>query len=440
MAGISPLSRVGACELLTEFGARLDKLHKKMGDLSTHDPGESVVLAKAALPLHVWKLNPQSDKWLVKKDIPAFSDLQERLWWAKQEMRKAGFMSEVGSPGDVSMIPSGLRLWQPTDIAKELLPMARKQAFQLVKEEIALPIRKRLPFGDDRKLHGHYLVFGTRVGDKILYKDALHLLQARAPGLAQFVNEYAKLCMHLWGVDEDTYNEKTQLLIMRYEPGHGIWTHVDNVARYDRGPICTISLGPKHVYYDMYPSLVQEGKSQKGPVRLEFEEGVMASMDGRARMEWAHTLPEDAFPDEYKITVMLKSDKFCHNVVGYMENLKTQILETPVVGENNSSIRLPCVNNYTIYAPRCHVDEAAYQIHKRLQMLESRVLTQNYLVSQTLWLGCKDSSTESSSSSSDTEASSSSSSDTEASSSSSSDAEEASSSSDHNLDATSESD
>ena len=89
-----------------------------------------------------------------------------------------------------------------------------------------------------------------------------------------------------------------------------IWLHIDNIARYDQGPIITISLGHPRVYYDLTPALLQNPKAR--PLRVEAREGSIFIMDGSSRLEWAHGLPYSirSTNGKLKYTIMFKCDKF----------------------------------------------------------------------------------------------------------------------------------
>lgn len=134
---------------------------------------------------------------------------------------------------------------------------------------------------------------------------------------------------------KDLY-KKTQFVPLKYEKDDGIWLHIDNVARYDQGPIMTISIGPKITYVDFVPSLLYDLKLDDShdeyykPLRFEINEGQLLIMDGSSRMEWAHGLPYNVPYEKTKYTLMFKCDKFSEQ-----RKITNKILNTTITTSKN---------------------------------------------------------------------------------------------------------
>jgi alkylated DNA repair dioxygenase AlkB len=276
-----------------------------------------------AAPLEVRALKPRSQKWRFKKAVPKnLKTLPERLWFVKKTIRSKTSLSDETAPIDNPVIPEGFRLWEPPAAATALLADARREIAALFEREVGRPEAERLPFSDQRESRGLYYVFTRELDEaRVSYDEARTALRAAAPALADFCHEYLLHLARIYRLSPGDIAKKAQLVLLRYEPESGIWLHIDNVARYDRGPIATVSLGPPDVTYDFTPTLTDVG----APIRVRMREGDLAVMDGRARMEWAHGLPYGL--KAHKYTVMFKCDHLTEHVVGYQPVLQTNIYE-----------------------------------------------------------------------------------------------------------------
>jgi len=379
------LSRDESISLLSIMHEKIEKISQRLTGLverrarivlETEPHREKI---KEAHPLAVYKLTPPSTKWRFAKPIPMeLREPQERLWFVKTNIRQDTYMENAVSQLDESYIPSSFRLWEPSTTAKRLIPAARGEILGFMASEIAKPVRDRLPHGDAIDMHGFYLLFGTPSGVKILYKDGIKILQQYVPTTAKLCEEYAKMICQMYNVPMKRFGELTQLQIMRYEPNHAIWQHLDNIARYDRGPIITASLGPSVVYYDLAPTLVHDPSAF--PIRVKFQEGQLAAMDGVSRMQFAHGLPCDAFKDEHKISILFKMDHIDVCPTGYVPELRTEIYETPIDPTQVITNR-PLPVSHTCLNPHasCEMDTLFQKTHCKLQMVESRLAVLGYI-------------------------------------------------------------
>ena len=272
-------------------------------------------------PLEVRLLKPRSQKWKFKKAIPkGLRLLADRVRFVKRAIRSKTFFTDETGPADDPVIPEGFRVWAPPPAAR--VADARREIAALFEREIALPEAARHLHTDQRKTRGLYYLFtGADVKERMYCDETLGALDAAAPVLAEFCREYYRLMSRIYRFDPVATAKKVQIVFLRYDPGHGIWLHIDNVSRYDRGPIATVSLGPPDVTYDLTPSLAEAG----APIRVRMREGDLVVMDGRSRMEWAHGLPYGL--PSYKYTIMFKCDHFTDHVVGHQPIIRTNIYE-----------------------------------------------------------------------------------------------------------------
>lgn len=364
----------------------IDALNKRLGlliktHISDHVGVESTIpkqtrVIQEAAPTDIHTVKLSSDKWRFNGSIPdSLQDVPDRLWYVKHEMRLNTHINDhLQEKQGVEVLPPGFHLWDSTPSCKTSLEAAKHELASLFEREINKPEADRIPFGDDRALHGHYLIFGTPVGVKILYNDAIQVLDKKAPNVASMCREYYNMISRIYGQDQQTLATKTQLILMRYEPKAGIWLHIDNVARYDRGPICTISVGPAQAKYDLCPTLMPDGS----PVRVSFKEGQMITMDGVARMKWGHGIPLQSH-NEYKYTMMFKMDKISDNVVGHVALLGTDIYQTPLDPLQTSVIperhMLGFVRGWSSQNP---LGQKLELLHNKIQTLESHFITRKH--------------------------------------------------------------
>ena len=123
---------------------------------------------------------------------------------------------------------------------------------------------------------------------------------------------------------------KMQIIFLKYEKNDGIWLHVDNVARYDQGPIITMSIGPEKIYFDLTPSLLFKNK-ELVPIRVELNNGDLVVMDGSSRIEWAHGLPYNSPYTKTKYSILFKFDKFGEQNKFYNDTLDTYISTSKIL-------------------------------------------------------------------------------------------------------------
>lgn len=124
--------------------------------------------------------------------------------------------------------------------------------------------------------------------------------------------------------------QKMQIIFLKYEYNDGIWLHIDNIARYDQGPIITMSIGPEKIYYDFAPTLIHDQKDVL-PIRIEIENGEIIIMDGSSRIEWSHGLPYGIKFNKTKYSILFKFDKFGEYNVSRNTILDTRIFSSAIL-------------------------------------------------------------------------------------------------------------
>lgn len=84
----------------------------------------------------------------------------------------------------------------------------------------------------------------------------------------------------------------SKCVIIRYSNKGGLHMHIDKVWRAD-GPVFTMHIGPHHGMYILTKINDPRGHS----LAITLDEGDITVLDGTARFDWAHGLP-DGYPDE----------------------------------------------------------------------------------------------------------------------------------------------
>jgi alkylated DNA repair dioxygenase AlkB len=255
----------------------------------------------------------------VRDEFAKMKTLADRIWFVKSQIRVKTYVNQPVKATTLPL-PSGLLITHRTNREQSLLEGARNNIRDLFGYEEILPKESRLPHMDYLRDRGLYYIFGTDIHKAtmphtthrdedlkrqtyVCFKDAYRLLHSRnCPHLAEFCMERAKSLCSLFELPFDVLEDQCMLLLLRYLPRHGLWLHVDNVARTDGGPVCTISLGPPDVNVDFVPLL--EPTATRQPLRININEGETLIMQGESRFDWAHGIPYGLDDDKY--TVMFK--------------------------------------------------------------------------------------------------------------------------------------
>ena len=155
-------------------------------------------------------------------------------------------------------------------------------------------------------------------------------LYQRAPPVAELVDTLCKSVQKLLSITSEVLETESNLGIIKYNPGAGFQTHIDNVVRSggSAGPVFTLSLGGDgEKFMDMFPVIEH---AEWSPVRISTPIGSVIMMDGISRMEWSHGIPEGDPTERW--TIMLKFRQISTNKVKFSKILHMPIFESQLHG------------------------------------------------------------------------------------------------------------
>ena len=254
--------------------------------------------------------------------------LPERIWFIKSNIRIKTWVNQRVVSRENCKIPPGLELIKGPN-PPHLLKDARNELVALFADECGKKRHEsRLPFQDYRKDRGLYYIFGTDLKSNERYincGDGMALLPETYDKFKEFIRGYVSCLQVLFGIIEEVSNREVMLLLLKYEHGSGLWLHVDNVARTDGVPICTVSIGPSDVNVDFVPVRLLDRTKSKFPMRLNLNEGDMLMMQGESRYEWAHGIPYGLGSEKYTIMFKFNQVPESMKVVGYSDLLETEM-------------------------------------------------------------------------------------------------------------------
>lgn len=259
----------------------------------------------------------------VRKEYVNMKSVTEKIWYIKSKIRIKTHLNQWSSVCNCPL-PNGVSII--SNPFPDLLKGTRNDMVRLFSHEQSLKKNLRIPFADYRKSRGLYYIFGFDVETETFTKfsKAIKMLE-KYEHLHMFCQKYADFLCSVFGISMRLFENEVMLLLLKYEKEHGLWLHVDNVARTDGVPICTISIGPPDVNVDFVPVVVPN--ATKIPMRLNLNEGDMLMMQGESRYEWAHGIPYGLGSEKY--TVMFKFNRMEEKikVVGYSHLLDTDMYE-----------------------------------------------------------------------------------------------------------------
>ena len=267
------------------------------------------VRQKQQLDLNIEKL---TSKWQKKQ-----YNCKERIWDVKRKIRFKTYLSQIHTGVTASRIPSHLYFVQAPSKALSLLvqtKLALDFLFRHIldvnsayvemmhheKEHYVTQYKSRglvyFPNNDldDYERHG-------RCTTPDLFRQFLRS-NSRLRVVDEFWAQYMEVILqHLTGSEnisdeqrtdlENIINEHGMLYLLKYEPGTGIWMHIDNLLRSD-ATVFTVGIG-RSVVYDATEIIGRDTQEQISLLRTCNPEGTMMVMDGSARYEWAHGVPYD---------------------------------------------------------------------------------------------------------------------------------------------------
>lgn len=320
-----------------------------------------------APPSSLWPLH-LPDKL---RSIPSIPDLHiradSRHRYVNRQVGHQTDMAGVGASVDLAL-PEGLSFWQPNDIARGLLPLARHDLDSLFSTELSRAASSRVPANDDDAMHGQYTLFDRCGQPAVLYRDVLSMIQPVYSGLARLCEEYAWMASQMYGMSVHAFRRSARMTIARVRPGFGLPLGLVPFERFNQGPVLTVCVGEPTSTWDMLPALVPETV----PVRFSYPEGTLHVLDAHARLLYAFGEPQGSSPEfpRYRLTFYLGMEEA--RVRDPVTALGASVLGTPMVRAN-----LVAGREHPDWARHqktltSAVEQAVYGLHARLLAFESR--------------------------------------------------------------------
>lgn len=268
--------------------------------------------------------------WQYKGTYPSdVVDLAGKIWYIKKTIRYKTYLNHKLKEEKVK-IPQGLTVLSDVGLNGPKVTNDIEYLFENY---------KKLNIPHDRQDSRGLTYLFTRPAKKkttsknetITSKETLEILKKESEPVYNLVKKIIEKVCDYYKVEESLLLKNAQIVLLKYEHNSGIWLHIDNITRYDQGPIITFSIGPKKIYYDMTPAIVSEEDIKKNdykPFRIELTDDDILIMDGPSRMEWAHGLPYNMNYTGIKYTIMLKCDKFLEKKVKHNDILDIDIIQS----------------------------------------------------------------------------------------------------------------
>lgn len=281
--------------------------------------------------LNTYKLNlDKSDKYRFGGPIPKLrkehNNLAGKIHYIKKKTRIKTYKDQMGEKADIEL-PEGLCVFDGLKESDVDFDEVYKDL-----DDIFDNYENYLHF-DQIENRGLLYMFTGKDGRKQQYPSTMRQIK-KYHRLSNAIDKYMRHILNIYEIPytEQFLEDHVQVIFLKYYPNSGIWLHIDNVARYDQGPIITLSFGPEHTYYDFTPTLIEDGE----PMRIEINQGDIVVMDGSSRMEWSHGLPygmeyEKTKNKKTKYTIMFKCDKFKEVNKKYNKILDTNIYSSGVI-------------------------------------------------------------------------------------------------------------
>ena len=148
-------------------------------------------------------------------------------------------------------------------------------------------------------------------------------------------------------------------------------------GRYTGGPFLTVGIGRPHVYHDLVPILPTPHACSM-PVRVKIGEGVLLVLDGCAKTRYAHGHPVTDDASHY-YTLNFQMDCMRRTLyTGFEEETHGLVTYTPVVPEHVVATSPDTPSPVAIRMESCPLWILLLEIHTRLRVAESLLLTQGH--------------------------------------------------------------
>jgi alkylated DNA repair dioxygenase AlkB len=251
----------------------------------------------------IWKYAVEGWPEEVHADVEdARKRVQNKLWFIKKTIRYKTDHDQMGEKLDKYILPDDLCVVKGVHDDNEL-----EECYEDLEKLFDNYKELGVMASDQRRGRGLLYLFTGDNEETQKYSKTLEFLKEYNPRLLKFVEKYVDKVVDMYNV-EGNLDDYIQVIPLKYDSPNGIWIHIDNIARYEQGPIITLGVGPKYTYYDFTPTLLWENSDLK-PIRIRVQRGDIVVMDGSARMEWAHGLPYNVPYEKTKYTIMIKCNK-----------------------------------------------------------------------------------------------------------------------------------
>jgi len=265
--------------------------------------------------------------------------------------------------GPAPQTPSGLCLWQPTDLARRLAVQARHDIEALYLAEMGRSIGARLPAHNADFQDGTYSLFGHEHHPAVLYSDALRVFSSIYRSLARLCEEYARMLCRIYGVPLVVFRETTRLTIARTQPGRGVPVAALPCAPHACGPVATATLGPEARLWDAL------APPPEPSMRVALEDATLATVDGHARHNFLWGEPEGSCERGARFRInFYMSSRWARVLDGC-----GPVLATPIRAERVVMTRPPPGMEACPPALDTPVMRAIHDMHTRLTVCESRL-------------------------------------------------------------------
>ena len=334
-----------------------------------------------AMPTTVWKITPASgsQKWRLAMDVPPlFHTTQSSLWFVNDCIRCTTSADDHEEKVEPDSLPRDTWFWQPTNAASSRFSLAVFELHDLFKKQASLGLAERIPYKDETSTIGTYSLFLLPRNVKILMRDSMKILHETCPIVYAVCQEYAHSLAQMYGVTMESFVNETQLVITRASTETGIPLQIARMGMYNRGPLMQAVIGLSQSLHDIAPTLVKG--SDESLLRFMVPEGTMVVLDGDARARHALGMPAkglvNADQSEVVYYVLTFDMDYTNPVVsGYVPELRTPVLITPVLDEQVVSGRKPPdLSGFPPYK-RTPAQITIKSMFSRIQALESFLIT-----------------------------------------------------------------
>ena len=184
-----------------------------------------------------------------------------------------------------AVMPDGVRLWHANERARGILVHAKhdlRELFQLHDNDPGA-----LPYKENDAIKTLFITPNGVLG----FREVMNLIAPQFQYLGRACTEYAKMACWMYGLRMEEFTTLTQMSITRHTldgtrtliallPGGG--------GFHNSGPLLKVHIGTQWIAHDLSPSLMTPYSESPGPVRVTVGEGVLMTLDGYTRANYAH--------------------------------------------------------------------------------------------------------------------------------------------------------